>query len=99
MMFFSYFSSRLKSVFEDYQRKINQFKPIRQALLLLENQTRVLENSFSLWDPKRIIAFAPGICIEITLNPSDPDAPPTILIQVLYNRVIQFFYFNPPMLK
>lgn len=50
-------------------------------MISLESQTRVLEPSSSLWDCKRIIALAPGICLEVTLEPLDPESPPKILIQ------------------
>ena len=41
----------------------------------------MLEPTSSLWDPKIIVAFAPGVCIEISLDPSNPEAVPKILIQ------------------
>ena len=44
-------------------------------------QTRVLEPSSSCWDPKVIVAFAPGVCIEIVLDPCNPEAVPKIVIQ------------------
>ena len=75
------FSSKICDVYKEYVDKTNQFKPIRQALLELGNRTRVLEPSTSLWDPKVIVAFAPGVCIEINLDPYNPESVPKILIQ------------------
>ena len=76
-----YSSSKICDVYKEYVEKTNQFKPIRQALLDLGTHTRVLEPTSSLWDPKIIVAFAPGVCIEISLDPSNPEAVPKILIQ------------------
>ena len=76
-----YFSSKICDVYKEYVEKTNQFKPIRQALSDLGTYTRVLEPTSSLWDPKIIVAFAPGVCIEISLDPSNPEAVPKILIQ------------------
>lgn len=73
-------SSQLKGVFQDYEEKVRLFKPIKKILFGLETQTRVIEASNSLWTTQRIIALAPGICLEITLDPLNPDSPPKILI-------------------
>lgn len=70
----------IKEYFEKHQEKVQQYMPIWQALSGLESRTRVLEDSKSLWDCKRIIPLAPGICIEIHLDPSEPYSPPKIII-------------------
>ncbi len=72
--------ARLSQVLREYSQKVDLYKPIRQVLCGLESKTRVLEPSTSLWDPKRIVALAPGICVEVTLDPTDPVAAPKILI-------------------
>lgn len=70
----------LQEVFNKHNQKVQEYKPIWQALSGLESRARVLEESRSLWDCKRIIPFAPGICIEIHLDPSEPFSPPKIII-------------------
>ena len=74
-----------------YVQKVEQYRPIRQVLLGLESRTRVVEaptEEQALWDPKRIIAIAPGICLEITLDPNDSEAVPKFLFLGPENKII-----------
>ena len=60
-------------------------------MLGLESRTRVIEAptpNQALWDPKRIIAIAPGVCLEITLDPNDSEAIPKFLFLGPENKII-----------
>jgi E3 ubiquitin-protein ligase FANCL len=63
--------------------KVEQFRPIRHSLAGLEARTRVLEPpppDQAQWEPRRMVALAPGVCLEVILNPLDPEAVPKIII-------------------
>ena len=75
-------SARIRDVYHAYVQKIDQFRPVRQIFEGLESRTRVIEAPFpdqAIWTPMRVIAIAPGICLEITIDPDSFEGVPKFL--------------------
>ena len=71
----------IQDIFDQYKSKVEKLIPIKKAFAELESKTRVIESgNVNIWNHRRIIAYAPGICFEVSLDPEEPYEPPQILI-------------------
>ena len=83
-------SARIRDAYQAYVLKIDQFRPVRQIFEGLETRTRVIEAplpDLAIWTPSRVIAIAPGICLEITIDPNTFEGVPKFIFLGPENKI------------
>ena len=74
---------RIRDIHQAYVEKVQQYIPIREFFQDLESRARVIEApqaEQALWQVDRIVAIAPGVCLEIKFDPNDPFGTPCFLL-------------------